>query len=79
MKVGDIVRQHGRGIKGTSVSKRLGVVIDIQEIDVPDDISEKVKKNMQSIVGRSVAVMWESGKIHENFSEKMLEVVVESD
>lgn len=77
MKVGDIVRQHGKSIKGNTVSKRLGVIVKIQEI--PDDTPEKVRKNMMSIIGRTVTVMWDSGQIHENFSEKMLEVIVESD
>ena len=76
MKVGDIVRQHGKTIKGSSVSSRLGVIIKIQE--TPKDWPEKMKKSMQAMVGRSVTVMWDSGKINENFAEKMLEVVVES-
>tara|TARA_B100000700_G_scaffold82267_1_gene92604 strand:+ start:416 stop:649 length:234 start_codon:yes stop_codon:yes gene_type:complete len=77
MKVGDIVRQHGINIKGRGVSDRLGVVVKVEEI--PDDIPEKIRKNMESIVGRTITVMWDSGQIHENFSEKMLEVIVESD
>jgi len=75
MKVGDIVMQHGRNIKGRSVSKRLGVVIKIQEI--PESTPEKARKNMEALIGRCITVMWDSGKVHENFSEKMLEVVVE--
>ena len=75
MKEGDVVRQHGKNVKG--VSDRLGVVVKVQEI--PSDIPEKIRKNMESIIGRTITVMWDSGVINENFSEKMLEVVIESD
>ena len=75
MKVGDIVRQHGKNLKGMRVAKSLGVVINIKEI--PKDTPEKVRKNIESLVGRSVTVMWETGKVQESFSEKMLEVVIE--
>ena len=83
MKVGDVVKQHGNSIRGVKegynkkVSPRLGVVIKITEI--PDEAPEHVKRNMKSLTGRLVTVMWDSGVVHENFAEKMLEVVIESD
>ncbi len=81
MKVGDIVKQHGRTIKNVkedynkNLSERLGIVLAIKE--VPDNAPESVKKNMKSLTGRLVTVMWDSGVVHENFAEKMLEVVIE--
>ena len=81
MKVGDIVRQHGKTIKSVkedynkNLSERLGIVLAIKE--APDNAPEAVKKNMKALVGRSVTVMWDSGVVHENFAEKMLEVVIE--
>ena len=75
MKVGDIVRQHGKTVKNTS--ERLGVVLEIKEI--PDDGPEALINNMKALTGRSVTVMWDSGVVNENFAEKMLEVVVEPD
>tara|TARA_Y100001973_G_C4929064_1_gene200067 strand:- start:165 stop:398 length:234 start_codon:yes stop_codon:yes gene_type:complete len=77
MKKGDIVRQHGKTMKGAGTSENLGVVISVQEI--PSHAPENVRRNMASITGRMITVMWESGRIDENFAEKMLEVVVESD
>ena len=75
MKVGDIVRQHGKTVK--NASERLGVVLEIKE--TPDDAPEALINNMKALTGRSVTVMWDSGVVNENFAEKMLEVVVEPD
>jgi len=73
MKVGDIVRQNSAilKMKGREPSKSLGVVIEICETKEFPPSHAKWKK----FIGRSIIVMWETGKITENFAENSLDVV----
>jgi hypothetical protein len=83
VKVGDIVRQHGKTIKSVkedynkNLNSRFGIVLEIK--DVPDNAPDAMKRNMKALTGRLITVMWDSGVIHKNFAEKMLEVVIEPD
>ena len=74
MKVGDIVRQGDRilKMKGRSPSKALGVVVEINEIDFPTNL-----KGWEKFLGRTVTIMWESGRLTENMAENSLEIVSE--
>ena len=74
MKVGDIVRQGDRilKMKGRSPSKALGVVVEINEIDFPAHLT-----SWEKFLGRTVTIMWESGRLTENMAENSLEIVSE--
>ena len=74
MKVGDIVRQGDRilKMKGRSPSKALGVVVEINEIDFPSHLT-----SWEKFLGRTVTIMWESGRLTENMAENSLEIVSE--
>ena len=78
MKVGDIVRQSTELIqmkengKPKPPSKMIGTVIAIREnrrgySSIPEEWKERL--------GRSVDVMWSSGRITEGFAENSLEIV----
>jgi hypothetical protein len=73
VKVGDIVRQSSAilKMKGREPSKSLGVVIEICETKELPDSHTSWKK----FLGRSITVMWETGKISKNFAENSLEVM----
>ncbi len=79
MKVGDIVTQGDRVIKlkGTKRSQALGIVIAIREQLSPREEETQNLKAMMAMLGRRVDVLWESGKLSENFAENSLEVVHE--
>lgn len=66
MNVGDVVKQNSFSGKG-----RLGIVLKIKGSSLNQD-------QFIFLTGSTVTVMWDNGKI-ENFSEKMLEVIIESD
>ena len=74
MKVGDIVRQGQRILvmKNRAPSKQLGIVVEIRETDLPTNL-----KGWSKFLGRSVSIMWESGKLTKNMAENSLEVVKE--
>ena len=74
MKVGDIVRQGDRilKMKGRSPSKALGVVVEISTLDFPTKL-----KSWEKFLGRTVTIMWESGRLTENMAENALEIVSE--
>jgi len=74
MKVGDIVRQGDRilKMKGRSPSKALGVVVEISTLDFPTKL-----KGWEKFLGRTVTIMWESGRLTENMAENALEIVSE--
>ena len=81
MKIGDIVRQGNRICKITRNGKprqnptNIGIVVDIR--DMPPARPEEAQhlRNMMSMLGRQVDVLWENGKLTENFAENSLEVV----
>ena len=84
MKVGDIVRQGDRVVqfkfKGKNWdyrSKRLGVVINIREEDLfpPQWAEQANRKAWSKLLGRAVDVLWDNGRLSENFAENSLEVV----
>jgi hypothetical protein len=72
MKVGDIVQQGIKVaiMKGRSPSKTMGVVVEITEMSFPTKLA-----GWQKFLGRSVTVLWENGKLSENFAENSLDVV----
>ena len=72
MKVGDIVKQCDRvvKIKGRSISKIFGVVIEINDIGFPEKM-----KGWESIIGRGITILWANGKITKNMAENSLEVI----
>jgi hypothetical protein len=83
VNVGDIVRQGDRVIKfkGKGKPKRssgLGIVIAIHAQLPPRNEETQNLRAMMSMLGRRVDVLWESGKLSENFAENSLEVVHES-
>ena len=77
MKVGDIVRQGTKLIqmkengKPRPPSKMIGTVIAIKENKLDPSIPEGWKQRL----GRSVDVMWSSGRITEGFAENSLEII----
>ena len=75
MKVGDIVKQRDGIIKkgGKPLkTKSVGIVISINEhVSVP----QKWRKT----IGRAIDVLWENGKLTENFAESSLIIVNEFD
>jgi hypothetical protein len=82
MKVGDIVRQNnnlieiGRRGKGRTVSKMIGVVVEIRNQGLPGDEKENEwLKGWMDRLGRQVDVMWSNGKLSTSFAENSLEVV----
>ena len=79
MKIGDLVQQGTRVImfKGENApkkSKRVGVVMEIHEIPVE---MLNGRSDWAAVLGRTVDVLWDNGKISKNFAEKSLEVVSE--
>ena len=66
MNVGDVVKQNSFSGKGC-----LGIVLNIKGSSLNQD-------QFIFLTGSIATVMWDNGKI-ENFSEKMLEVIIESD
>ena len=72
MKVGDIVRQGERimKMKGRAPSKALGVIVEINELGFPTKL-----KGWEKFLGRSVTVLWETGRLTENVAENSLEKV----
>ena len=77
MKVGDIVRQTNKLVKGDlqGNTKTLGVVIEIK--DFPPDMKNSRNGDWMTMLGRGITVMWENGKITKNFAEHSLEVLSE--
>ena len=76
MKVGDIVRQGERLVKmkGRSPSPALGVVVEINGIEFPTKLA-----GWQKVLGRSITVLWESGRLTEDMAENSLDVVSQLD
>tara|TARA_R110002020_G_scaffold37239_20_gene112635 strand:+ start:3322 stop:3567 length:246 start_codon:yes stop_codon:yes gene_type:complete len=80
MKVGDLVQQGSRMIemrkrgKKQDPSKRVGVVIEIHEIP-PEMLNGR--SDWAKILGRTIDVLWDNGKLTKNFAENSLEVVSE--
>jgi len=74
MKVGDIVRQGDKilKMKGRSPSKALGVVVEINDLEFPSNL-----KGWEKFLGRTVTVMWESGRLTENMAENSLDIITE--
>jgi len=79
MKIGNLVQQGTRVIKfkgenAPKKSKRVGVVVEIHEIPVE---MLNGRSDWAAVLGRTVDVLWDNGKISKNFAEKSLEVVSE--
>ena len=77
MKVGDIVQQGDRilKMKGRAPSTAVGVVIEINDMkDFPTHL-----KGWQKFLGRTVTVLWQSGRLTENMAENSLEVLSEEE
>ena len=81
MKVGDMVKQNhklvqfdGKGPRPRLAEDMFGIVLEIA--DRRDKIPEKFSK-WGSFLGRSVTVMWTTGKISTSIAENALEVVNE--
>ena len=80
MKVGDLVQQGSRvmetrkGGKKQDPPKRVGVVIEIHEIP-PEMLNGRT--DWAKILGRTIHVLWDNGKISKNFAENSLEVISE--
>jgi len=74
MKVGDLVRQGDQLVtmKGRAPSKLLGVVLEITDSSFPEKL-----KGWQKLIGRTVSVLWENGRLTENMAENSLEVISE--
>jgi hypothetical protein len=72
MKIGDIVRQGERimKMKGRSPSKALGVIVEISDLGFPTKL-----EGWEKFLGRSVTILWESGRLTENMAENSLELV----
>ena len=81
MKVGDIVKQGTRIMKmresgkPISPSAMLGTVVAINEL--PEEMKNSRNGNWAILLGRTVDVMWASGKLSKNFAENSLEVMGE--
>ena len=78
MKVGDVVQQWSRIVemrksgKKQPESPRVGVVLRIH------DLSEEMlarQPTWAKVLGRTVDVMWDNGKITEGVAENSLEVI----
>ena len=80
MKVGDLVQQGSRliemkkGGKKQDPSKRVGIVIEIREIP-PEMLNGR--SDWAKMLGRTIDVMWDNGKMSKNFAENSLEVISE--
>jgi len=75
MKVGDLVRQNGKMVKGNlKISTRVGLVLAIHE---QPDWMKKAHEGWTDLLGRTVTVLWSNGKVHNTFAESALEVVSE--
>jgi hypothetical protein len=79
MKVGDTVRQNFkliefRGSKAPKLSDRVGVIVEIS--DRRGQIPEKYT-TWGEWLGRSVTVLWATGKLTENLAENSLDVIDE--
>ena len=79
MKIGNLVQQGTRVIKfkgenAPKKSKRVGVVVEIHEIPVE---MLNGRSDWAAVLGRTVDVLWDNGKISTNVAEKSLEVVSE--
>ena len=80
MKIGDVVRQGnricklGRNGKPVSSPTNLGIVVDIREMPGPRPEETEALRQMMDMLGRQVDVLWENGKLTENFAENSLEV-----
>jgi len=74
LKVGDLVRQCDKIVKmkGRTPSPALGVVVEIEDAKFPDHL-----RAWQKFIGRTVTVLWQSGRMTENMAENSLEVVDE--
>ena len=83
MKVGDVVRQGnricklGRNGKPMSSPTNLGIVVDIRDMAPPRPEETEALRQMMTMLGRQVDVLWENGKLTKNFAENSLEVVSE--
>ena len=78
LKVGDLVQQGARvikfkGGKAPEKSKRIGIVLEVAELDA--GICESPNGDWFSFIGRSVTVLWDNGKVSENFAENSLEII----
>ena len=81
LKIGDLVQQGTRVIKfkgahAPKKSERIGIVLEVEELD--PRICESPNGNWFSFIGRSVTVLWDNGKVSENFAENSLEIISES-
>jgi len=72
MKVGDIVRQGQKIVvmKGREPSKQLGIVVEIRETELPTNL-----RAWSKFLGRTVTVLWESGRLTKNMAENALDVI----
>ena len=75
MEIGDIVRQGERimKMKGRSPSKALGVVVEISDLELPTKL-----RGWEKFLGRTVTILWESGRLTKNMAENSLEVIDET-
>jgi len=55
----------------------LGIVIDIRDMAPPRPEETEALRQMMTMLGRQVDVLWENGKLTKNFAENSLEVVSE--
>ena len=78
MKIGDLVQQGTRVIKfkgenAPEKSKRVGIVVKIEES--PDGMGETPGGAWMEVLGRTVDVLWDNGKLTKGFAENSLEVI----
>ena len=78
MKVGDLVQQGTRVIKfkgenAPEKSKRVGVRVKIEEF--PEGMGESPGSAWLEVLGRTVDVLWNNGKLTTGFAEHSLEVI----
>jgi len=79
MKVGDLVQQGTRVIKfkGENVpekSKRVGIVVKIEE-PPEGPRGHPPRGAWMEVLGRTVDVLWNNGKLTKGFAENSLEVI----
>ncbi len=77
MKVGDLVQQGDdvikfKGENAPEKSKRVGVVIEVHEIPVE---MLNGRSDWAAVLGRTVDVLWNNGKLTKGFAENSLEVI----
>ena len=83
MKIGDVVRQGnricklGRNGKPMSSPTNLGIVVGIRDMPPARPEETEALRHMMDMLGRQIDVLWENGKLTENFAENSLEVVSE--